>query len=84
MRIFDAHIYSIYAFAKHAYIWGTKHAYICVQNTLIFSYETRIYMRTSELRVSFAGITDSTQRILIRKLGKKQGGMVSYSVRYCH
>ena len=35
---------------KHTYIhMGTKHAYICVQKTLIFAYETRLYLRTSEL-----------------------------------
>ena len=44
----------------------------------IFAYETPIYLRTSELRVSLAGITTSTQRVLIRKLGEKQGGVVSY------
>ena len=76
MRIFDAHIYAL-LLNTHIF-WDTKHAYICVQNTLIFAYETRIYLRTRELRVSLAGITSSTQRILIRKLGEKQGGMVSY------
>ena len=49
-----------------------------LQNTLIFAYETPIYLRTSELRVSLEGITNSTQRILMRKLGEKQGGMVNY------
>ena len=56
---------------KHVYIhMGTKHAYICVGNTLISA--------TSELLVSLASITNSTQRILIRKQEEKQGGMVSY------
>ena len=79
MRIFDAHIYSllqniIYMVTKHTYIHiATKHAYICV-----FVYETRLYLCTSELLVSLAGITNSTQRILIRKQEEKQGGMVSY------
>ena len=64
---------------KHTYIhMGTKHAYICVQNTHIFAYETRLYLRTSELLVSLLGITNSTQRILIRKQEEKQGEMVSH------
>ena len=58
MRIFDAHIYAL-LLKTHIY-GGTKHAYICVQNTIIFAYETRIYQRTSELRVLLAGITNST------------------------
>ena len=49
----------------------------------IFAYETRLYMRTSELLVSLAGITNSMQRILIRKQGKKQGGMVGRRRSYC-
>ena len=61
MRIFDAHIYAL-LLNTHIY-GGTKHAYICVQNTLIFAYETRIYMRTSELRVLLSGVTNSTQRL---------------------
>ena len=76
MRIFDANVYAL-LLNTHIY-GGTKHAYICVQNTLIFAYETPIYLRTSELCVLLAGITNSTQRILIRKLGEKQSGMVSY------
>ena len=64
MRIFDAHIYAL-LLNTHIY-GGTKHAYICVQNALVFAYETRIYLRTRELPVSLAGITNSTQRILIR------------------
>ena len=68
MRIFDAHIYAlllnthIYACKTHLYL-RTKHAYICVP---------------VNLRVLLEGITNSTQRILIRKLEEKQGGMVSY------
>ena len=72
---------------------GTKHAYICVQNTHIyayksayigvqkmhiFAYKTRIYLLTSEQLVSLAGITNSMQRILIRKPGEKQREMVSH------
>ena len=67
MRIFDAHIYALLV---NTIYMG--------KNTLIFAYKTRIYMRTSELRVSLEGITNSTQRILIRKQEEKQGGMVSY------
>ena len=71
--------YRLYALLLNTHIYGgTKHAYICVQNTLMFAYETRIYMRTSELRVLLADVTNSTQRILIRKLGEKYGVMVSY------
>ena len=56
----------------------TKDAYIWEQKMHIFAYETRIYLLTSEQLVSLAGITNSMQRILIRKPGEKQGGMVSY------
>ena len=58
----------------------TKDAYIGVQKMHIFAYETRIYLLTSEQLVSLAGITNSMQRILIRKPGEKQGGMVSYVI----
>ena len=37
----------------------TKDAFIAVQKMHIFAYETRIYMLTSEQRVSLAGITNS-------------------------
>ena len=78
MRIFDAHS-SVNALLLNTHIYGgTKHAYICVQNTLIFAYEIRIYLRTSELRVSLAGISNSTKWILIRKLGGKHEEMVRY------
>ena len=53
MRIFDTHICAL-LLNTHIY-GGAKHAYICVQNTLIFAYETHIYKRTSELRVLLAG-----------------------------
>ena len=63
---------------KYAYIYAFKSAYIRVQKMHIFAYETRIYLLTSEQLVSLAGITNSMQRILIRKPEEKQGGMVSY------
>ena len=76
--VFFTHI-AINALLLSTHIYGgTKHAYICVQNTLIFAYEIRIYLRTSELRVSLVGITNSTKWILIRKLGEKHKEMVSY------
>ena len=67
VRIFDAHIYALLV---NTIYMG--------KNTLIYGYKTRIYLRTSELRVSLAGITNLTQRILIRKQAEKQGGMVTY------
>ena len=63
------------------------HISICVQNKHIYAYKTRIYLRTKraytgELLVLLAGITNSIQKILIRKQGEKQG-VVSYCKTDC-
>ena len=81
MRIFDAHIH---VRLLNTYIWvQNTHISIWVQDKHIYAYKTRIYLRTkrayaSELLVLSSGITNSIQKILIRKQGEKQGGMVSY------
>ena len=76
MRIFDAHIHAlllntIYMGTKHAYI------YIWVQNKHIYTYKTRIYLRTkraytSELFVLLALAVCLNE---FRRTGESGGGL---------
>ena len=80
MRIFDAHIYAL-LLKTHIY-GGTKHAYICVQNTIIFAYETRIYQRTSELRFELVMPANKTKDIdfdqKTRRKARRNGELLQY------